>query len=194
MNRFYAFSEIDYPNSCYWRRMLSEDGALTITVLFRNMEIPDCLEDLYDYLEKNKLVHKIKVMFWLLFTLCFPRHTDMPGYYLRFKQLAQKMEKDIKTLDIYNQDDRNLCNLLIYTNNFFQFCDLYFKPASIMHQESSQKVKLFGKITFYKKKVILGKKTYYSIFKIPLIKTRKCSDEKTMVYLFNFIPLFSISK
>ena len=104
------------------------------------------------------------------------------------------MEYDIKTLDIYTQDDRNLCDLLIHTNNFFQFCDLYFRPAPIVQENYTYKVKLFGKITLYKKKIIPAKKTYYSIFSVPVIKTRARSNGTTMVYLFNFIPLFSISK
>ena len=193
MGRFYGINKNEYPDSCYWRRMQTDDGALTVTVLYRNMEIPDCLENLYDYLKANGLEGKLKVMFWLLFTLCFPRHADMPGYYLRFRQLAQKMEKDIKTLDVYNQDDRTLCNLLIYTSDFFQFCDLYFRKSSMDPDQQVHKIKLFGKVTLCKKKVYIGRKTYYYIFDIPLLKTRRTSKGRTMVYLFHFLPLFSVS-
>lgn len=193
MGRFYAINRNEHPDSCYWRRMQTDDGVLTATVLFRNMEIPECLEDLYDYLKTNGLEGRLKVMFWIFFTICFPRHEDMPGYYLRFRKLAQKMEKDIKTLDVYNQADRNLCNLLIYSGDFFQFCDLYFRNSSMEPEEQTHRVKLFGKITLYKKKAFIGRKAYYYFFGIPMLKTRKTSRGRTMVYLFHFLPLFSVS-
>ena len=194
MGSFYGINEKEYARSCYWRRMLSEDGALTVTVLYKNMEIPECLENLYDYLKEHHLENKLRVMFFLLFTLCFPRHIDMPRYYLRFKQLAQKMENDIKSLDIYNNDDINLCNLLIYTNNFFQFCDIYFRPSPALPSQTTYKLKLFNKITIFKKKTFNHKKTYYYVFVLPLIKTRLRSNNQIIFYLFNCIPILSISK
>ena len=194
MGSFYGINEKEYARSCYWRRMLSEDGALTVTVLYKNMEIPECLENLYDYLKEHHLENKLRVMFFLLFTLCFPRHIDMPRYYLRFKQLAQKMENDIKSLDIYNNDDINLCNLLIYTNNFFQFCDIYFRPSPALPSQTTYKLKLFNKFTIFKKKTFNHKKTYYYVFVLPLIKTRLRSNNQIIFYLFNCIPILSISK
>ncbi|WP_298067729.1 NAD-dependent epimerase/dehydratase family protein [uncultured Mailhella sp.] len=193
MGCFYGINTTEYKQSCYWRRMLSEHGALTDTVLYKNMEIPDCLENLYDYLKAYHLEKKLRVMFFNLFILCFPCHKDMPGYYLRFKHLAEKMEKDIKTLDVYNQDDINLCNLLIYTNNFFQFCDIYFRPAPIENNQYTFKIKLFNKITLFKKKYLI-QKTYYHLFGVPLIKTRVRTNRQVVCYLFKCIPIFTISR
>ena len=175
--------------------MLSDDGALTATVLYKNMEIPDCLEDLYDYLKAHELEGRLKVMFRLLFILCFPRHSDMPAYYRRFRRLAQKMEKDVKSLEIYDQDDRNLFDLLLYSSDFFQFCDIYFRPAAQRTAAERQfKMKLFGRVTLFKKRWVLGKKSYYYALGIPFLKSRVHSTGDVSFYLFKCLPVLRIKR
>lgn len=194
MNHFYAINENEYIKSSYWRRLISKDGSLTVDVSFNNMEVPKCLDDLYNYLKSRNLEHKVKIPFYLLFTQCFPRHKDMPRYYQCFKTLLKKMEDDIKNLNIYDINDINLCNYLVYTDNIFQFCELYFKPNHVSHDKYTYKLKLFRKITCYKKTIYYGRKTYYSLLGIPILKIRNCSTGGMILYLFHFIPLFFISR
>ena len=190
MGHFYQI----YPlkNARYWRRMITPEGAITSVVLFKNMEIPFCLENLYDYLKENGMEQKVRVMFHLFFTICFPRHKDMPKYYQVFKNLMIKMENDIKSAPegVYAQEDIDLCNLLIYTDNFFQFTDLYFRPIPTSHTKLIKKIKLLG-IPFLKIKINPKKQKKYYLFSIPIWSIRY-KQSKIQYRLFCVFPIVTI--
>ncbi len=186
MKSWYLIDRTSCPKSCYWRRMEKPEGVLTEKVLFKNMEIAYCLENLYDYLKENKLAQDLRVPFHLFFVLCFPRHEDMPRYYQKFKNLMIKMEDDIKSAPdtVYQQCDRDLCNLLIYTSDYFQFVDLYFRRTA---SYGNYTLKLFNFIPLFKKKN-KGNKVKYYFLGLPVWKTKfKGNTQKG--YLFSIIPL-----
>lgn len=183
MKCFYCIAPKD---ATYWRRMITPDGAITPVVLFQNMEIPKCLENLYDYLKANKLAQDLRVPFHLFFTVCFSRHKDMPKYYSIFRNLMIKMENDIKSAPdtVYQQCDRDLCNLLIYTSDFFQFVDLYFsRPTNY----GNYTLKLFNLIPVFKKKTKVNKTKFY-VFGVPVFVSKTKGNERKG-YLFGIIPL-----
>lgn len=187
MKRFYTISNKE--NTIYWRRMITPDGAITPVVLWKNMEIPACLEDLFNYLKNYHLEKEVRIPYHLFFVACFPRHKDQPRYYLRFRELMHKMEDTIKSTTAYKQEDRNLCDLLLYTSNFFDFHGRYFASAPNPHPNRKIKIKLFGFIPFvyvYE----MSTKVYYNLFKIPLFK-RTWKNGKEIFYLFHFLPIWS---
>lgn len=191
MNNFFIISSSSHPNSAYWRRMLTPEGALTSTVLFKNIEIPKAFDNLYEYLKAHSAEGKIKVMYTLFFQICFPNHSDQPRYYKAFKKLLIKMEDDIKNLpNIYNQDDINLCNLIVYSKSFFEFTSLYFLPSHLsdLKDRYSDNIKLLGFISLYKKKVYFNKKVEFSFLGIPFWKI-KIKKSHSRGYLFWLIPL-----
>ncbi len=175
------------PNATYWRRLITPQGAITPRILWKSLEIVDSLENLFDYLKEHHLEKEVRIIFYSFFTLCFPKHADMPRYYLRLKALMQKMEDTIKSSDIYLPEDINLCNLLLYTNGYFEFCDRYF--AQKYRFPYIYKIKLFGFIPFLYVRSD-NHSTYYDLFKIPLLKKVQ-EYEKTVLYLFNTIILWS---
>ena len=185
MKRFYVIKGEN--NARYWRRLITPEGAITPVVLWKNMEIPACLENLFNYLKKYHLEKEMRVIYHLFFALCFPRHKDQPRYYLRFKELMKKMEDTVKFSDVYNQEDRNLCDLLLYAPDFFNFMERYFSPVPV--RISRSRIKLFGLIPFW---CIRHKerKVYYDLFKIPLFKRVK-TDDKEILYLFHFLPIWT---
>ena len=193
MNYYYAISKESHPNSAYWRRMITPEGAITPLVLYKNLEIPYCLENLYDYLKEHGLSKKVRVMYHLFWTLCFPRHEDMPRYYQKFKNLMIKMEDDIKSAPdtVYQQCDRDLCNLLIYTSDFFQFAELYFRKPE-MYYSGNYTFKLFNFISVFKKKTKRNKTKYY-ILGVP-VWVSKSERNIHRDYLFGFIPLLKCTK
>lgn len=191
MKRFYVISS--RKNATYWRRMITPEGAITVVVLWKNLEIPKCLDNLYEYLVKNNLQNELKVPFALFFNVCFPRHTDMPSYYLCYKRLLQKMEKVVKSSNLYTPEERGLCDLLLYTTSFFDFSDRYFSypEPHIGNQTRKYKVikyKLFGFIPLLYIKNFSYKR-YINIFKLPFFKVLK-KGNRDIIYLFHFIPLF----
>lgn len=193
MKHFYIMSEKNANNN-YWRRLFIKDVSLTNVVLFKNFEIPYALENLYDYLQLHSLENEVKVMFYTFFKLCFYRHFDQPKYYLAFKKLMTKMEDTIKVNpDLYNIEEVTLCNLLIYSNGFFDFCDRYHStfrevPLSQLHEKNYSIVKLFGVIPFYKKKSYKNT-SYYSILGIPIWKIKVINNRYVYMYLFNFLRI-----
>ena len=185
MKNFYCM--IGEKNATYWRRLITIDGAVTVDVLWKNLEIPYCLENLFDYLKSHNLENKVRVIYYLFFTLCFPRHVDQTRYYIKFKELMKKMENTIKTSGIYTQDDINLCNLLLYTTGPFEFIERYFSVPPQTVLSSKLKIKIFNCIPLFSKKEILHKKSKYFIFGIPVWKT-KIKGSVKRGYLFGFIP------
>lgn len=185
MKRFYVIKGEE--NAKYWRRLITPDGAITPVVLWKNMEIPACLEDLFNYLKKYHLEKEMRVIYHLFFTLCFPRHEDQPRYFLRFKELMKRMEDTVKSSDAYKQEDRNLCNLLLYTPDFFNFTERYFSPLPV--RISRSRIKLFGFIPFWYTRH-KDRKIYYDLFRFPLFK-RLWKDGKEVLYLFHFLPIWS---
>ncbi|WP_392564221.1 glycosyltransferase family 2 protein [Orbus wheelerorum] len=189
-NNYFIISNSSNPNSAYWRRMLTPEGELTSTVLFKNLEIPKTLDHLYEYLQANSATNKVKVMFTLFFQVCFPAHKDQPRYYSAYKALLIKMEDDIKNFpSLYNQEDINLCNLIIYSKSFFEFCSLYFSPPPFPHIDNtySDNIKLLGFIPLYRK-LYYNNKIKYSVFGIPLWKI-KLIENGSKNYLFGFLLL-----
>lgn len=191
MQHFYRFSPKN--NATYWRRMLTPEGAITPIILFKGFEIPYCLEKLYDYLKEHGLSKKVRVMYHLFWTSCFPRHEDMPRYYAVFKNLMIKMEDDIKSAPdtVYQQCDRDLCNLLIYTSDFFQFAELYFRKPETYYS-GNYTFKLFNFISVFKKKTKRNKTKYY-ILGVP-VWVSKSERNIHRDYLFGFIPLLKCTK
>ncbi len=188
---WYTINRQNNPNANYWRRMANPAGALTDEVLFKNIEIPYCLINLYDYLVQHQHADKIKVPFHLFFNLCYPRHKDQPRYYERFKELMRKMEDDIKSHpDVYGQENINLCNLLLYTNGVFDFNSKYFVPKPLENYiyKNKLKVRLFNIITIFTKKEEKGRKVRYYFMGIPLWKI-KTKNKTRIMYLFGLIPI-----
>ncbi|MBD9150539.1 MAG: glycosyltransferase family 2 protein [Spirochaetia bacterium] len=185
MKRFYVIKGEE--NATYWRRLITPEGAITPVVLWKNMEIPICFDNLFDYLKKHHLAKNLRIPYHWFFTICFPRHKDQPRYYLRFKELMKKMEDTVKSSDVYKQEDRNLCDLLLYAPDFFNFMERYFTPVPV--RISRSRIKLFGFIPFW---YIRHKerKVYYDLFKIPLFKRVK-TDDKEILYLFHFLPIWT---
>ena len=192
MEKFYRI--INQPNSCYHRRLLTPDGAITSTVLYKNLEIPACLDNLYDYLKKYKLEHKIRVPYYLLFSLCISKHQYPVEYYNAYKELLFKMKNDILyNTDVYHQCDKDLCQLLIGTTNFFQFSDLYFRPIQMTIKNISKyTLKLFGIIPILKKRTT-SNSIKYKILGVPVWKI-KIKNDIIRCYLFDFIPLLKYIK
>lgn len=189
IKNFYRINDDTNSQTTYWRRMLTPEGAITAVVLWKNMEVPLALDNLYDYLKKHQLGHKVKVPFYLFFNICFPIHRDQTRYYISFKELMKKMENDIKhPQTVYSVQEHHLCDLLLYSSDFFTFCKLFFAKDVNVKKCS---VKLFGIIPFWTQKR-LPSKTYYKLFGIPCGKTL-IDDTKKTVYLFHFLPLFSVS-
>lgn len=183
MEKFYRLAP--KPQAKYWRRMITPEGAITPVVLFKNFEIPKAIENMYDYLKEHGLSKKIRVFYHWFFTICFPGHQDQPEYYQYYKNLMIKMHDDIKDPSgPYQQCDRDLCNLLIYTSDFFQFEDLYFRMPDVKYLENYT-FKLFNFLSVFKKKKKKNKIKYY-IFGIPVLKKRY-KNEETRYYLFSFI-------
>lgn len=190
MKNYFVISKDEFASSAYWRRMLKPEGAITSTVLFKNLEIPACLDNLYDYLKSHGFEKKIRIMFHLFWSICYPNHFDRPRYYEKFKALMCKMEDDIKSSDVYTQADINLCNLLVYTNGPFDCETKYFAPRPpkiLTNKRSKLKIKIFNCIPLFSKKEILHKKSKYFIFGIPVWKT-KIKGSVKLGYLFGFIP------
>ena len=192
MKYWYGIQD-DSNDSSYWYRLITLDGSITPYISLVSLELPVCLENLYDYLKEHNLSRKVKVMFYNFFTSYFPRHTDMPRYYMAFKKLMIKMENDIKAPDsIYNRSEINLCNYLIYTNNFFQFSDLYFKPISSTHivpKKSVRRIKLFG-ILLFKTTINPNKQKRYYFLSIPIWSVRYKGNQ-IQHRLFAYFPLVS---
>lgn len=190
----YCFAIQGEKNATYWRRMITVDGAITVDVLYKNLEIPYCLDNLYEFLVKKQYENQVRVVYNLFFTLCFPRHEDQPRYYQKFRDLMIKMEDVIKTSGIYTPEDINLCNLLIYSNGFYDFMSRYFSFFQIFANStaSSYVVKLFDQIPImkiYEK----GNKKKYSLFKlIPVWEQKKKGD--SVYYKLFGLPLFKIKK
>ncbi|OCG26845.1 hypothetical protein A9G11_13190 [Gilliamella sp. wkB108] len=191
MKHFYIMSD-NNANNNYWRRLFMKDISLTNVVLFKNFEIPEALENLYDYLKINGFENKVKVMFYNFFKLCFYRHIDQPRYYLAFKKLMMKMENTIKdNPEIYSLNEMILCNILIYSEGFFDFLGRY---NSVLGETQSQQtyekkdpvLKLFGFIPLYKKKADKNSICYY-ILGIPTWKIKIKNNKYIYMYLFNFI-------
>ena len=98
-----------------------------------------------------------------------------------------KMHDDIKDPSgPYQQCDRDLCNLLIYTSDFFQFAELYFRKPE-MQYSGNYTFKLFNFISVFKKKTKRNKTKYY-ILGVPVWKT-KIKGNVQKGYLFGIIPL-----
>ena len=185
MKRFYTMCNKE--NSIYWRRMITPDGAITSVVLWKNLEIPKCLDNLFEYLKKHRLEKELRIPYHFWFCFCFPAHQDQPRYYLCYRALMEKMEDTVKSSDVYKQEDRNLCNLLLYASNFFDFYGRYFVLVSVTRKKI--KIKLFGVIPFiYVTRI--NTKVYYNLFKIPLFK-RARKNGKEIFYLFHFLPIWS---
>lgn len=178
-------------NAIYWRRLITDDGAITGVVLYKNLEIPDTFDNLYDYLVEYGAERKIRIPFYLFFTLCFFRHVDQPRYYEKYKALMRKMEDSIKTSGIYTQDDINLCNLLLYTNGVFDFNSKYFAPVPIHQTNRYEREWIFFHIFKFFHILKKAGKTKYYIFGIPILKTRFKAG-KTKWYLFSFIPFMTV--
>ncbi len=178
-------------NAIYWRRMITPDGAMTNQVLYKNLEIPDTFDNLYDYLVKYGAEQKIKIPYHHFFTVCYSRHSDQPRYYEKYKALMRKMEDIIKTSGIYTQDDINLCNLLLYTNGVFDFNSKYFAPAPIHQTNRYEREWIFFHIFKFFHILKKAGKTKYYIFGIPVLKTRFKAG-KTKWYLFSFIPFMTV--
>lgn len=181
-------------NATYWRRMITPDGAMTSTVLYKNLELPDTLLDLYDYLVKYRAEQLIRIPFYHFFTYCYSRHNDQPRLYERYKALMRKMEDTIKTSGIYPPEDINLCNLLIYSNGFFDFMSRYFAPiqAPTNGTKLSYVVKLFDQIPImkiYKR----GNKKKYSLFKLIPVWEQKKKGMVTYYKLFG-LPFLKIKQ
>mgnify|MGYP002523869516 CR=1 FL=1 len=178
-------------NATYWRRLITPAGAITVDVLYKNLEIPDTFDNLYDYLVEHKAERKIRIPFHLLFTICYHRHIDQPRLYEKYKALMHKMEDIIKTSGIYTQDDIDLCNLLLYTNGVFDFNNKYFAPRALLQGNRYEKEYIFFHIFKFLHILKHGDKTKYYVFGIPVLKT-KYKDQKTRYYLFGFIPFMKI--
>ena len=200
MNHFYIISSgKKSDNNFYWRRLFIKDRSLTNLVLFRNVEIPETLSNLYDYLESNNFQNKVKIKFHDLFHLCYARHSDQPRLYSFYRKLMMKMENSIKdNPDLYGPDEVMLCNLLIYSNGFYDFQERLSLsvgkvpsnqiPTEQIITKSTSVVKLFGLIPLYKKKIFPNLTNYY-IFGIPFLKIKITDKKYINMYLFNFIRI-----
>jgi hypothetical protein len=189
MKCWYVITADDNASSAYCYRLLTMEGSITPIIALRGLELPQCLDNLYDYLKKAGLASTIKIPYYAFFSSYFPRHADMPRYYTAFKNLMIKMEDDIKSAPktVYQQCDRDLCNLLIYTSDFFQFVDLYFKTPSLNLQPLENYVIKCCGLPLFKKTTKISKKKYY-FFGLPIWKT-KIKGNVQRGYLFGFIPL-----
>ncbi|MDF7671501.1 glycosyltransferase family 2 protein [Orbaceae bacterium ESL0721] len=192
LKHFYLLTEKN--NNRYWRRMITINGALTETVLYKNYEGAQVLDSLYSYLKKHDFTNKVKVVYEPFFNTCFPYHIDKPRYYLSYKALMLKMEDDIKSNPhLYNDKDLLLCDLLIYSNGYFDFSERYIKlrEKKLPDQTSTLLVKLFGILPFYKKRVTKYY-IYYYLFSILIFKLKiKMRDRKYVNgYLFGVLKIF----
>ena len=195
MKYWYIITATDYPNSAYCYRLATMDGCITPIIAFKSLELPQCLENLYDYLKEIGLSQKVKIMYYNFFNAYFPRHEDMPRYYNAFKHLMKKMENDIKNApdSVYQRCDKDLCNYLLYTDNFFQFSDLYFRPIQIATKSVAKyTLKLFGIIPILKKRTT-SNSIKYKILGVPVWKI-KIKNDIIRCYLFDFIPLLKYIK
>ena len=179
-------------NATYWRRMITPDGAMTSTVLYKNLEIPDTFENLWDYLVEHNAERKIRIPFHHLFTQCYPRHNDQPRYYEKYKALMRKIEDVIKTSDAYRREDIDLCNLILYTNGVFDFNSKYF-PSSLPHN-SRVFEREYRLINHFKVFHIKGtnQKTNYYVLGIPVLKIRWKTEEKKKYYLFGLFHFMTV--
>ena len=193
VKHFYIMSDKNANNN-YWRRLFIKDVSLTNLVLYKNFELPETLDNLYDYLKIKGLENNVNVMFFRIFEVCFEYHIDQPGYYLAFKKLITKMEDTIKNNpDVYNSQEVTLCNLLIYSTGFFDFYGRYQSlfgkiPSSKPYEKNYSIVKLFGFIPLYKKKSYKNT-AYYSILGIPIWKIKVINNRYVYMYLFNFLRI-----
>ena len=192
MQKFFVI--IGEKNAIYWRRLITPEGAITVSILYKDLEIPNCLDNLYEFLKNKHLEKKVRIMYHWFFTVCFPRHIDQPRYYQKFRDLMIKMEDVIKTSGIYPPEDINLCNLLIYSNGFYDFLSRYFAPiqTSTNDTKSSYVVKLFDQIPImkiYKR----GNKKKYSLFKLIPVWEQKKKGTVTYYKLFG-LPFLKIKQ
>jgi|GEM_PF-6019889 len=179
-------------STTYWRRLVGKEGeGLTPIVIYKNLEIPDTFENLWDYLVEHNAERKIKIPYHLFFNISYSRHIDQPRLYEKYKALMHKMEDIIKTSGIYTQDDIDLCNLLLYTNGVFDFNNKYFAPRALLQGNRYEKEYIFFHIFKFLHILKHGDKTKYYVFGIPVLKT-KYKDQKTRYYLFGFIPFMKI--
>ena len=194
MKYFYIMSSgKKNDNNFYWRRIIIKDSTLTSHVVFRSLEIPKALDDLYDYLVLNELQNKIKVMYYNFF-IVFDDHSDQPRLYSFYRKLMIKMENTIKdNPDLYGPEEVMLCNLLIYSNGFYDFKEklvlsLGRVPSNQTISKSSTIMKFLGFIPLYKKLIDLNCIRYY-IFGIPILKIKIKNNKYMNVYLFHFIRI-----
>lgn len=190
---WFAIAQSNLKTSyCY--RLITPEGAITPIISLKSLELPLCLDNLYDYLVDIEKSKEIKVMFYNFFISYFPRHIDQPRYYQKFRDLMIKMENDIKTSEIYTNDEINLCNLLIYSNGFYDFMSRYFAPIQTPTNgtKSSYVVKLFDQIPImkiYKR----GNKKKYSLFKLIPVWEQKKKGMVTYYKLFG-LPFLKIKQ
>lgn len=194
MNYWYIISNDDMKKSAYHYRLITMEGSITPIISLRSLELPDCLENLYDYFCKFKYNKKIKVMYYEFFTSYFPRHEDQPRYYTKFKKLMQKMENDIKSSGLYTSNEINLCNLLLYTTSPFDFIDRYYNKQIIPDNKVKFKFLLFDKISLFSVKGNKNKKISYKFLGLTIWKL-KYKKNSTRAYLFGCLPIYKkISK
>lgn len=177
-------------NATYWRRLITPDGAMTNTVLYKNLEIPDTFENLWDYLVEHNAERKIRIPFHNLFTLCYPHHNDRPRYYEKYKALMRKMEDVIKTSGIYTSDDINLCNLILYTNRVYDFNGKYFAPVPVIINQHDKEWIFLRIFKFFHIKTD-GKKIKWYVFGVPVLKIKKMCEENKY-YLFGFLHFMTV--
>lgn len=174
-------------NATYWRRLITKDGAMTNTVLYKNLEIPDTFENLWDYLVEHNAERKIRIPFHHFFYLCWSRHNDQPRCYEKYKALMRKMEDVIKTSSVYKQEDINLCNQILYTNGVFDFNDRCF--ASVRQYEKEW---IFFRIFKFFHIKQDAKKIKWYVFGVPVLKIKKICEKNKYYYLFGLLHFMTV--
>lgn len=177
----YVISRNTHANIEYWRRI--NENTATSEVIYNNFEIPQALGLLYTYLKNNNKLNNVKIPFLLFFNIAFLGHKNKPKLYLEYKNLCLKMENDIKDNNIYNESDKYLCDCLVYSASYFEFCK-YYAPAS-KPTISAFNLKLFGFLPLVKFRKNEKKSKFY-LFNIPILTFRK-----KRILLFNKVPLLT---
>lgn len=69
MQKFFVI--VGEKNAIYWRRLITPEGAITVSILYKDLEIPNCLDNLYEFLKNKHLEKNVRIMLSLVFYCMF---------------------------------------------------------------------------------------------------------------------------
>lgn len=168
----YVISRNTHKNSEYWRRIVLTKETLTSKVVYKGFELPILFMELVNYLKEKDALHKVKIPFHLFFNISFPVHNDKTRCYLKYKELMMLIENEIKGNKLYDEQDIYLCDALLYSSSFFEFCRYYFPDRQVAKKQNVY-VKFLGIIPFLK----IKNNRFYLFYFIPLF-TYKFKDKR----------------